>query len=170
MTNRGEQFRRSQMNDKMQVSKELFANIENAVAALLKEPKVLKEIEEEGSWFRRYELKHMQGFIFELSESSVLLGFFDIVNGDVVKDGFWKFAVREGSLEPREYLSDTNSRKARRFVLDEEHASLTEFGGFSSWDGGLTAAIEYGIPELLEGFNQVFHHKYEPLLRKGAKA
>ena len=148
-----------------------FSNIEKAVTVLLKESCVRLEIEREGVWFRVYNLPGMLRFVFELTSRSLQVGFYDLWNGDVVKDEVWKFNVQpEGKIKPTDYFCDTTPDfKFSRFVLDEDSSTLFDMGTGKQWDAGRIVAKRHGILSRLADFDSVFHMKYEPMLRRGAR-
>ena len=99
---------------------ECYGNIKRVVKHLLNDPKVQKEIKREGVWFREYKLPDMLRFVFELTPYSLQFGFYDVWNGDVVKDEVYWFRIRQGEMTPTDYLSGTScDRRMRRIALDK---------------------------------------------------
>jgi len=145
-------------------------NIEQSVNALLKELWVRREIEREGVWFRDYKLPGMLRFVFELTKGSLQVGFYDVWNGDVVKDEVWKFKIKpEGEVTPTDYFSDTTSDfRLRRLILDEDSSTVFDLGTGKQWDAGRIVAERVGILGMLASFDSVFHMRYEPMLRRDA--
>jgi len=145
-------------------------NIEQSVKTLLKKPCVRREIKREGVWFRDYKLPGMLRFVFELTSRSLQVGFYDVWNGDVVKDEVWKFKIKpEGEVSPTDYFCDTTSDfRLRRFILDEDSSTVFDLGTGKQWNAGRIVAERVGIFSMLANFDSVFHVRYEPMLRREA--
>lgn len=145
-------------------------NIEQSVNALLKKPWVRREIKREGVWSRDYKLPGMLRFVFELTSRSLQVGFYDVWNGDVVKDEVWKFTIKpEGEVTPTDYFCDTTwDFRLRRFVLDEDTSTAFDLGTGRQWEVGRIVAERVGILGMLANFDSVFHVRYEPMLRRDA--
>lgn len=138
-------------------------NIERTALVLLADEAVTAEIEKEGVFYREYKLPHRFRFCYELTRTSLTLGFYDTWNGDCVKEQVWEFSVANGKLNPWEYLSDTTSvPTARRFVLHSEYDQMTDFD--EVWDAGRVAAEKWGVFEMLKDFDDLFGRVYAPLL------